>query len=859
MSKQHSFLDAGQSDADLLESLATESYHRYQLDNGLTVLFRPDRSLGLCSAQVWIKSGSIHEEKSLGSGLSHFLEHMLFKGTEKREGREISECVQAAGGYINAYTTFDRTVYYIDIPSENIDVALDVLSDSVFKSTLPPDEIEKERDVILREIDMGDDDPDRKLLRALFETAFREHPFRYPIIGYKDLFANVSRDELVAYYERRYVPNNTVLVVSGDFDVQDMKARVDRLFGDLPRKPLPNIYIAPEPRQLAYRSKALYEDVQIVRVAMGYQTPGLSHPDTPILDALSLILGHGYSSLLSVHLREKLKLVHTIDASNWTPGELGVFYLALVCDTDKRQEALAETKRFLQSLSVADFSEDRIRKAVRQLIVSEINARKTVSGQASKLAAAEVVVGDIRYAEQYIRKAMRITPDDLIRVLKDWLLEERMTVVSLNPKSLESEDAEASNWQDGGTDFETRKQPNGSVLLTRSDNRLPNTHLRVVLNGGSLLEDFGKQGSTSLLATLLTKDTEKRTANEVAQAVETVGASLHEFAGNNSLGLGIDFLPTDIELAIDIVEQALLYPKFDEETFSIEKEAHLAAIKEDLDDVVIAGRRKLRKLFFGDHPFNLGGSGSLETVELLKTGDLDDLRGRLLVAGNVTLVISGMFDEEIVIPRLETLMAKLPQGEKPIVDCQFDGPDAPGIHRSPMDRQQAVVFHAYPGPGLLDDYFHVSEVADELFSGMSSHLFERVRESLGLAYFIRSSRIVGLNTAMFYFYAGTSQQGYDQVIEELIAEIERVRAGEIADEELARCRSRLKAARRMGLQTNASCSSHAAMNVAYGLTANDGSEYSRKIDSVCKEDLARFAERYFKESSRVELVVGAIK
>jgi len=858
MSKQQSFLDAGQPDAKLLEALAEESFHRYHLENGLTVLLRPDRSLALCSAQVWVKSGSIHEEGSLGSGLSHFLEHMLFKGTEKREGREISECVQEAGGYINAYTTFDRTVYYIDIPSENVELALDVLSDSVFKSTLPPDEIEKERDVILREIDMGEDDPDRKLLRVLFETAFRTHPFRYPIIGYKDLFAKVSRDELVAYYERRYIPNNAVLVVAGDFDVQEMKERVDRLFGALPRKPLPNIFIAPEPRQLAFRSKVLYEDVQIVRVAMGFQTPGLSHPDTPVLDVLSLILGHGYSSLLSVRLREKLKLVHTIDASNWTPGELGVFYLALVCDPDKRQEALDEAKRYLQSLTQSDFAEERIRKAVRQLMVSEINARKTVSGQASKLAAAEVVVGDIRYAEQYLRKAMRVTADNLVRVLKNWLLEERMTIVSLNPKALESADAQAADWQGSDPDFETREQANGSALLVRRDNRLPNAHIRIVLNGGSLLEDAGKQGSTSLLATLLTKDTEKRTASEVALAVEGAGASFYEFAGNNSLGLGIDFLPTDIDLALDILEQALLHSRFDEETFSIEKEAHLAAIKEDLDDIVVAGRRELRKLFFGEHPFQLGGSGSLETVEPLTIGDLVALRERLLLSGNVTLAISGMFDADNAIPRLESLMAKLPRGEKPKGAFPFDKPDAPGVHRSPTERQQAVVYHAYPGPGLLDDDFHVSEVADELFSGMSSHLFERVREDLGLAYFVRSSRIVGLDTAMFYLYAGTSQQGYDRVIAELIGEVERVRAGEISDEELARCQSRLKAARRMGLQTNASCSSHAAMNVTYGLPANDGIEYDRKIDSVNKADLARFAERYFKETSRVELVVGAI-
>ena len=169
-------------------------------------------------------------------------------------------------------------------------------------------------------------------------------------------------------------------------------------------------------------------------------------------------------------------------------------------------------------------------------MASEINARKTVSGQASKLAAAEVVIGDIRYAEQYLKKAMRITAEDLVRVLREWLLEERMTVVSLNPKDLESEDVQASDSPGSNPDFETREQRNGSSLLVRSDNRLPNAHIRVVLNGGSLLEDGGKQGSTSLLATLLTKDTEKRTAHEVAQAVEGSGASFYEFAGNNSLG-----------------------------------------------------------------------------------------------------------------------------------------------------------------------------------------------------------------------------------------------------------------------------------------------------------------------------------
>ncbi len=842
----------------LIAPLLKEPVERFVLDNGLTVVLKPERANAICSVQVWVKTGSIHEGDLMGAGLSHYLEHMLFKGTENRKGREISESVQAAGGYVNAYTTFDRTVYYIDIPSENVDVALDVLSDAVFRSTLPVEEVEKERDVILREIDMGEDDPDHKLSRALFETSFREHPYRYPVIGYKEVFSRVKREDLLAYYKTRYTPNNVALIVSGDFDLAEMKAKAEQFFGPFERKALPGVPIPQEPTQLAAREIHLYEDVQITRVGIGYQAPGLTHPDTPAMDTLSLILGSGNSSLLSMHLREDLKLVHAVDASNWTPGTVGVFYIALVCDPDRRDRAIAALHDYLDRLTVEDFTDERVEKAVRQLLVSEVNARKTVSGQASRLGSAEVVVGDIGYAGNYLRRISEVTATELIRVLKEWLREDRLTTITLNPKEAESKDLESVEIERSENDFSEYRQENGSVLLLRENHRLPNLHFRVVMTAGSLFEDPGKQGVTSLLATLLTKDTEKRSSIEVAAAIENAGGSFYEFSGNNSLGLGLEVLPSDLGLALDVLEQALFFPAFNEETFELEKSAHIAAIKEDLDDIVTAGRRILRDRFFGEHPFRLGGSGSLETVEPLGVDDLKAFRAKLFTAGNVSVAVSGQFDAAALKPRVEALLAKLPKGGKPTSDIVFKKPFAPGEHRREMDRQQAVVFHGYPGPGLLGEDFYVSEVADEIFSGMSSNLFERVREELSLAYFVRSGRMIGLDAGMFYFYAGTSNEGYPRVIEELIKEVDRIANCGVADEELARCKTRLKASRRMSLQTNASCASQAAMNVAYGLPANDWRTYDGRIDKVTVEELADFAKKYFKTESRVELVIGAV-
>jgi len=848
-----------QTSQDLIAPLLKEPVDRRVLDNGLTVALKPDRSNAICSVQVWVKTGSIHEGRSMAAGLSHFLEHMLFKGTENREGREISETVQAAGGYINAYTTFDRTVYYIDIPSENVEVALEVLSDAVFRSTLPAEEVAKERDVILREIDMGEDDPDHKLSRALFETSFREHPYRYPVIGYKELFSKVSRDDLLEYYGERYIPNNAAVIVTGDFETPVMRSQVEKYFGGFERRTLMAESIPQEPAQLAAREMHLYEDVQISRVGIGFESPGLTHPDTPIMDALSLILGNGRSSVLTRYLREELKLVHAVDASNWTPGSVGVFYLALVCDPEKRDDAIAALRKRIESLTIDDFPKELVDKAARQLLVAEVNARKTVSGQASRLGAAEVVVGDIGYAGNYLRRVSEVKGEDLVRVAKQWLVEDRMTTVTLNPKEQERNDVALDTFERSESDFETIPQANGSQLLMRRNDRLPNVHIRLVMNGGSLFEEKRLQGTTALLATMLTKDTEKRTALEVAAAIENVGGSFYDFSGNNSLGLAVETLPTDIDLALDILEQSLFAPTFDAGAFALEKDAHLAAIKEDADDIVTAGRRVLRQHFFGEHPFRLGASGSLETVQEIEPNDLRALWSKLLVAGNVSLAVSGQFDPSSLQPRLEALLAQLPDGEKPTSTRSFSKPASPGAHRRKMDRQQAIVFHGYPGPGLRSDDFYVSEVADEIFSGMSSVLFERVREELGLAYFVRSSRIVGLDTAMFYFYAGTSPEGADQVIAALIEEVDRVAKGGVASVELDRCKTRLKASRRMSMQTNASCASQAAMNVAYGLPANDWRQYDGRIDAVGIDDLAAFARRYLTAENRVELVIGAVE
>ena len=196
------------------------------LPNGLGIIVQEDHSAPVASVQVWVGTGSIHEGRHLGAGISHLLEHMLFKGTATRGASEFAQRIQDAGGYINAYTSFDRTVYWIDIPAKGVPTAIELLSDAVLNSTLPPEEYAKEQEVIRREFAMGYDDPDRVSGHALFATAFREHPYHHPVIGHLDVFNALERDEVMAYYKARYVPNNMFVVVVGDVDPEKVRAQI---------------------------------------------------------------------------------------------------------------------------------------------------------------------------------------------------------------------------------------------------------------------------------------------------------------------------------------------------------------------------------------------------------------------------------------------------------------------------------------------------------------------------------------------------------------------------------------------------------------------------------------------------------
>lgn len=843
----------------LLKNLFEEKISKTVLENGLTVLAKEDHSAEVISVQVWVKTGSIHEGKYLGSGISHYLEHMLFKGTQKRNYRQISEDLQKIGANINAYTTFDRTVYYVNGPIEAFEESLDVLSDITFNSLIDPNETAKEQSVILREIDMGLDDPDRQFSQALFQTAFTDHPYRLEIIGQRSLFQHITYNDLQSYYKARYVPNNMVLVVVGSCDVQQIHQLAEKYFGKVPPQSLAPVFIPNEHPQLAPRTFYKTGNYEIVRGGISFQVPNIAHEDSPGLSILANLLGQGESSHLWQHLREEKNLVQDIEASAWNPGSSGLFMISYTCDIGKREKVekaiLEELDRFYEE----GISKEKVQKAVTLAIVGEINSRKTMSGQATKLGLAEVVIGDLNYPQTFIEQLKKVTLEQLKTLHKKYLIPHTRSQIALDPIQVKKVTPRKKEIQ-AIPDFEKITLKNGLRLLLQPFCNVPKVHIAVGLLGGSLYEEPRIRGATGVLATLLTKDTKKRSALEIAQIIENVGGNFSEFLGNNTFGLNIEVLSTDLKLASNILHGAILEPSLNQKQFDTERKAQIAAIREELDDITAHGIRYLRELFFGDHPYSNNSLGKIQTLESLSLSQLTKHYKALLSPTNIVVSVSGEFHRNEVIDELSPWLEKIsPLTETFIGKFDFKNPPKPGDYQKILDKEQVVVLEAYRGTSISDPDFEVAEILDELFSGMSSNLFLKVREEQGMAYFIGSSRMIGTETGMFYFYGGTSTENYTKVFQEIENEIQRVQNGKISDQELARCKICLKSGQRLGLQTPGSRASQALLDTIYGLPVNNWRTYGQRIDAVTKDDLKQFALKHFNKSHRVRLAIGKIK
>ncbi len=825
------------------------------LPNGLTVLVEADHSAPVASVQVWVESGSIHEGPWLGSGLSHLLEHMLFKGTSTRGPNEIARAVQEAGGYINAYTSFDRTVYWIDVPSDGTATAIELLADAALNSTLPGDEFTKEQEVIRREFAMGFDDPNRMSTELMLSTAFSHSPYRQPVIGHLEIFNRLTRADLEAYYRARYVPDNIFLVVAGDVDPAQIFALAEKWFGPAERCARGPLFIPREPPQLGRREAHEEFDTELSRCSLVWHIPPVTHPDTAALDVLATVLGGGRSTPLHLELREKRNLVHHISAYSYMAGEMGLFGIDFLCDPDKRVEAESAVLSIVARYREQSAQDDEVSKARKSILADQLNTLATARGRASDIGGSWLLARNPDLGSEYLAQIGRVDAEDIRRVARQYLTASGITVTSLNPRGSLARVPRAAQ-EPGPRRIEKTTLPNGLRLLVCADSKLPLVTAAAVFRGGLLTETLETNGITALAARTLIKGTTSRDAEKLHAEIEQVGGQIRADSGNNSFSVSVEVMKPDLRLGLDILADVLARATFPEDEIAREKEDQIASLKAEDEQITSVARNAMRRAVFGDHPYGLRSNGTAESVAGLRREHLLDFRDRCVTAKNGVLAIFGDVSTEEVRHLAEEIFGALPGGELLMTDPPVSHPLT-----QPVDvvvhepKQQAVLMAGFRGADALSPDRVALELIDTASSDMASRFFHRIREELGLAYFVGASQMMGFAPGIFTFYLGTDPAKVDVVRKNFDDEIALLAREGLTDAELARAKKKLIGSEAIRNQALEAFAHVVAVDEVYGLGAEHHAQRAAEIGAVTADQVRTVARKYFLEACRATVLV----
>ena len=825
---------------------------RHTLPNGLTLILDPDPAAPVISVQAWVATGSIHEGEKLGSGLSHFLEHMVFKGTRDFTSEELAQAVQAAGGHWNAYTTFERTVYYIDGPSRSLETFLKCLTGLVFSPVIPESEFESEKDVIRREIDMGLDDPDNASIRLLLSTAFTVDARRHPVIGHRHLFDDIQYADLTAYHRARYTPDRTHLVISGDFDPAKARELVMELTADCKIVPGPEPHIQADAAQLGPRESFDTFDVPTSRLCLSWKAPDVAHPDAPAYDLLAAILGRGKASRLHRRLRDQRELAIEISAWTWIgPGSEGLIAVSAESAPEKRDELKAAILAEIEDIAASPL-EDDLAKAKRQTAASQFRSLTTASGRASDLASNWHEARDLDFTRSHLAAINAVSADDIRRVAAR-LSKNRLTYTSVDPKNYVAAAVQGKAAAISHA-ITTHTLANGLRLALLPDRRVPLIHFQAAARAGLPSENPQNNGLNQLFASTLTKGTATRSADEIAHALESLGASISASAGNNALLVQASGLSADALPIMEVFADVILHPTFPSEAIAREKASQLASLEEALTDPLHRCFAQLRATHYSGTGYGLDSLGTMDTLGKIARADLAAHHARHFNAANLTLAISGDFDPDHFIGLLETFFKDLPAGERWMPPASTI---SVGVNADlSLPKKQAVLAIGYPGTHVSGADRHALAFVQEHSSDMAGPLFGRIREELGLAYRVGATQFLGYDSGLFTFYLATSPEQLDLARTELLKEIAKIAAEGIPADTFERVRSTVLSGAAIQQQSISSNARHAALDLLFGHPADTHRLLPEIFEKLTPEEVCEVAKRVFAAQPTVSVILG---
>lgn len=841
------------------------------LANGLEVVIHPT-SAPVVSMHVWVDVGSI-DEAPPEAGYSHFLEHMLFKGTKKRSTAQIAGAVEGAGGEMNAFTSFEYTAYHITFPSDRWLLANEILADMVLGSAFKVGEFTPEKEVILEEIKRGEDSPERQLYQGMYSLAWPGKPYGRPVIGYPKIVSACTAASLKAYWSKWYRPSLMTIVVTGDVDPAQAMKEVERLWGKasgkaprLRRRMLPQ-GAGPSPRTLrAHRNF----DVNAIRWIAAL--PAVSLIDTRLasLDVAASILGQGEASRLHEALYKGSHSVTSVSAGMWAPFVDGMFSFDVETSVDHGPKFLPELKALLNRFAESGPNAEELERAKAGIESERIYGAQSMDSLAHRLGYLKLCTGNAQFDLLYQALVRDTSAEDVRRSFASCWNESALMQHALFPKGYEASrfwgaaavpraTAPARN-----TTKVARKPakpvpmlhrlPNGiDLILTRRDD-IPVVNTYAAVLGGIRMETETNGGIGSLLSQVWEKAPQGWTSERTARFLESRASRIGTFSGRNSAGISSLTLSRHLGDILPLFRDLLFSPALEESEFNREKASRLEDIKTYDDSPGRLVDRLFCETLFEGHPYAMPVVGRAESVGALGIKDLKAHYNALLSGRRITVAMAGKFDIDQALAFFSSIDRPLDAKALEPNPAQH-GMKAPRIVETRRGREQSHVIHGVSGIAIHDDDRMNMRVLSTMLGGQSGRLFRELRDKQGLCYVVAPVSFEGIEPGYFGVYMGCDPAKRETAIEGIQNQLLRLADKAPTPAEVDRAKVLLLGRHHMDLQLNSNVASTTAMNHLYGLGHDDHLRVAAGLKTVNPAGLRKLMRRLLDRPAVTAVVV----
>ncbi len=860
------------------------------LKNGLTVILREQEAVPLTSITTFVKAGYFDETDSI-SGISHVIEHMFFKGTTRRPVGAIARETQALGGYLNAYTYYDRTVYRTVVPAENAFKALDIQADALWNSTYDASELKREIEVVLQENNRKLDNPSALTSEKLYATAFQAHRMKRWRIGTPEGLRALTRDDLVSYVTKHYGPDNIILAVVGRMDREAMIEEIAKLYGGAEPKNLQRDFSPEEPAQTGLRYGWQNGPIEQIHVALGYHGPSLFSADAWTMEVLAAILSQGRASILNEFVRDEKGLITNGSASFHGFKDLGYFEINV--ETSVPGEAQIGVLAEIENIKRWGVTKEALARAKTLIAQSHFHQLETVDGVAEDLAFFESL-GDWKKAGVYLAEIQKTTAEDVVRVARTYLTFENLSVFEYLPQSIGRQLADAEYTQSvlqrvaGATEqrsvqelpvvtdipvineavthdlikpIQKRSILRGPEVYVLEDHRLPLISFGIFYPGGRLYESAKTTGITELMLRSALRGTQRFNSSDIARRLENSGARIQVVNEQDFFGYVLSGIRGRMEEPLDVLMDVLQQPSFQEDEVEREKVLQVARIKKLRENNFAYPVQLFMQTVFGEHSYARPSVGTEASLQSLKRDDLEQwfktnqrplvplivIVGDTQGTGLVASIADRLTNEDLHQRDILSLPAPEPKPER-----------KEAIEK--VQRRQTALVYGFPSVNRSAPERYPLILLRNIVSGLGGRFFDAIREKQGLAYTVNTGAAFFAKAGAIYTYTAFSPEKESEVRKSLEGEIERLRKDGVTRDEVEKAAAYSIGEHEIGLQTRTGTVLEYARAIYAGAGPESVKNYSQLIRNVTPEQVKTVVGLYLDpQSSRILVVRGGDK